>query len=534
MGAPRGVACLVHADQQTRDKRFELRIICDGHHGATTIALTMRKNEIVGIAHIGGAARDVRLTRRVNTLADIVGKIRLRRCDAGLAKEKLEVDVRRATGIPTRIHGFECNAPVRIRHLRPAQECLSFGRNVAAGPLLVISRIRAARVGMPDIDTNPSKGFTIRMRNDAQHQLQRRAGRGLSDLSPIQFRIEVKRAFDGLWQQHTLAGRHCRRGRCSPAWGGLIRAGRPAKATNNRRHPHPEHGASPRYPVTHHLILIGRFIVSAYIMAAVVLRSDFEMSMLRKDIKKVHAAASTADPTEIARFNKLAEDWWKPDGAFKVVHAFNAVRVAYLTEQLPRLMGRDTTIEKSLTGLTIADIGCGAGIVTEPLSRLGATTLGIDAAERNVMVATHHATQANAPVSYRHAMPEDLVAEGHSFDIVLSLEVVEHVADVAAFLDALAALVKPGGLLVIGTLNRTPVSYVKAIVGAEYVLGWLPRGTHEWRKFVTPGELDAHLARKAFTIETRRGVELNPLNFRWGLSASVSTNYIQIHRRAAS
>jgi 2-polyprenyl-6-hydroxyphenyl methylase / 3-demethylubiquinone-9 3-methyltransferase len=250
--------------------------------------------------------------------------------------------------------------------------------------------------------------------------------------------------------------------------------------------------------------------------------------MLRKDIKKAAAPASTADPAEIARFDKLAEDWWKPDGAFKVVHAFNAVRVAYLREQIPKLLG-----VSSLSGYTLTDIGCGAGIVTEPLSHLGATTLGLDAAERNVMVASHHAKQTGAPVTYRHGLPEELVDEGQTFDIVLSLEVVEHVADLSTFLDALAALVKPGGLLVIGTLNRTSVSYVKAIIGAEYVLGWLPRGTHDWRKFVTPDELDDHLKPKKFAVVENCGVELNPLTFRWGLSNSKNTNYIQIHRRAA-
>jgi 2-polyprenyl-6-hydroxyphenyl methylase / 3-demethylubiquinone-9 3-methyltransferase len=252
--------------------------------------------------------------------------------------------------------------------------------------------------------------------------------------------------------------------------------------------------------------------------------------VLRKDIKKAAFQAtagvkSTADPVEIARFEQLADEWWKPDGAFKVVHAFNQARVRHLTQ-------RDGTAALPLAGLNLLDVGCGAGIVTEPISRLGAKTLGIDAAERNVLVAARHASLTSAPVTYRHALPEDLVAAGQRFDIVLSLEVVEHVASVPVFLAALAKLVAPGGVLVIGTLNRTAVSFVKAIVGAEYVLGWMPRGTHDWRKFVTPAELDGHLAPHGFAVIERCGVELNPLTMRWRISNTVPTTYLQFHRAA--
>lgn len=260
--------------------------------------------------------------------------------------------------------------------------------------------------------------------------------------------------------------------------------------------------------------------------------------MLRKDVKKpaFPAAASgksTADPAEIERFSGLADEWWKPDGAFKVVHAFNAARVGHISRRVPQLMARDPSQASPLTGLSVLDVGCGAGIVTEPISRLGGDVLGIDAAERNVLVAARHAGLTQAPVRYRHALPEELVGEGRRFDIVMSLEVVEHVASVPVFLAALGDLVAPGGLLVIGTLNRTPLSFLKAIVGAEYVLGWMPRGTHDWRKFVTPGELDTSLRRQGLGVVERCGVELNPLTMRWRITQSVNTTYLQFHRAAA-
>ncbi len=266
--------------------------------------------------------------------------------------------------------------------------------------------------------------------------------------------------------------------------------------------------------------------------------------MLRKDIRKGAFQASviagpagtqsTADPAEIARFEQLADEWWKPDGAFRVVHAFNAARVSYLSECLPRLSQRDAKSPTPLLGLEILDVGCGAGIVTEPISRLGGSVLGIDAAERNILIASRHAAANAAPACYRHALPEDLVAEQKVFDVVLSLEVVEHVASVSEFLSAVAALVAPGGLLVIGTLNRTPLSYVKAILGAEHLLGWLPKGTHAWSKFVRPAELDRHLSPLGFDRLETRGVNLNPITMRWSITGSTDTNYLQVHRKRRS
>jgi 2-polyprenyl-6-hydroxyphenyl methylase/3-demethylubiquinone-9 3-methyltransferase len=256
--------------------------------------------------------------------------------------------------------------------------------------------------------------------------------------------------------------------------------------------------------------------------------------MLRKDVRKhLPAPSGTADPAEIARFNALAEQWWKPDGAFKVVHAFNQVRVAHLSERLPILLQRDPSVLRPLAGLNIIDVGCGAGLVTEPMSDLGAAVLGIDAAERNIQVAEWHARSTGASVQYRHALPEEIAEEGRTFDAVLSLEVVEHLADLPIFLGALARLVAPGGVLVIGTLNRTIRSFVKAIIGAEYVLGWLPRGTHDWRKFVTPEELDLGLRPHGLTLVERSGVALSPLSMQWAISKDDSATYLQFHRKVS-
>jgi len=252
--------------------------------------------------------------------------------------------------------------------------------------------------------------------------------------------------------------------------------------------------------------------------------------MLRKDQRK-NLSYDTADPTEIARFNALAEEWWNPDGVFKVVHAFNRVRVAHISRRLPLLLRRDPSSAQPLLGLKIIDVGCGAGLVTEPISRLGGEVLGIDAAERNVSVAERHARLTGASVRYRHALVEDCADQSNMFDVALSLEVVEHVANLTAFLAALGRLVMPNGVLVIGTLNRTLRSYVKAIVAAEYALGWLPRGTHDWSKFVTPEELNFALKRNGFEIAEACGVAFNPLTMRWSISADLSTNYLQFYRR---
>ena len=258
--------------------------------------------------------------------------------------------------------------------------------------------------------------------------------------------------------------------------------------------------------------------------------------MLRKDVFRSAFARpsegrSTVDPAEIERFSRLAEEWWKPDGAFRLVHAFNAVRVSYLLARLPQLFGRDPHCPEPLQGLRLIDVGCGAGLVSEPMSRTCAETLGIDASERNILIARDHAQKNQAPVEYRHALAGDLLAEGHSGDVVLTLEVIEHVANLDRFVGEVAALVRPGGSLIVGTLNRTMSSFVKAIIGAEYVLGWLPRGTHDWRKFVKPAELERMLAQHGFALIETAAVDLNPLTMRWRVGGKATTNFLQIYQR---
>ncbi len=243
------------------------------------------------------------------------------------------------------------------------------------------------------------------------------------------------------------------------------------------------------------------------------------------------AVASTADANEVAKFNKLAEEWWRPDGQFKVVHAFNAARVDYLKRHIAESFARDPDTTRPLAGLKIADIGCGAGLVSEPIAEAGAEVTGIDAAERNVEIARHHAAKTGVEISYRHALPSDLADKAGAFDAVMSLEVVEHVADLDRFLQEIGRLVRPGGILIIGTLNRTPKSFALGIVGAEYVLRLLPRGTHDWRKFVKPSELETKLAPHGFVAERLTGVVMNPLNWRWSLSSDASVNYLQTLRR---
>jgi len=238
--------------------------------------------------------------------------------------------------------------------------------------------------------------------------------------------------------------------------------------------------------------------------------------MLRKDLRKsLPGAVGTTDPAEITRFNALAEEWWNPEGAFKVVHTFNRVRVAHIARRLPVLLQRDPRSAQPLAGAKIIDVGCGAGLVTEPISRLGGDVLGIDAAEHNVLVAERHARLSGAFFRYRHALVEDCADQFETFDAVLSLEVVEHVTNLTGFLAALGRLVMPGGTLVIGTLNRTLRSHVKAIIAAEHASGWLPHGTHDWRKLVTPEELDFTLKRYGFEMAETCGVALSPWTMRW-------------------
>lgn len=243
--------------------------------------------------------------------------------------------------------------------------------------------------------------------------------------------------------------------------------------------------------------------------------------------------ATTLDPSEVEKFSRLAAEWWNPRGKMAVLHKFNPVRLAHIRDQAAEAFGRDVRSMTPLTGLRVLDIGCGGGLLSEPLARMGAEVVGADPARTNVETARLHAQQSGVEVDYRCTTAEDLAAAGERFDIVLAMEVVEHVADVPLFVAACSGMVRPGGLLVMATINRTLKSYALAIVGAEYVLRWLPRGTHEWDKFVTPGELEEAMEHAGLQAFDRRGVRYDILRDAWVETGDLSVNYMVTARRPA-
>jgi 2-polyprenyl-6-hydroxyphenyl methylase/3-demethylubiquinone-9 3-methyltransferase len=238
------------------------------------------------------------------------------------------------------------------------------------------------------------------------------------------------------------------------------------------------------------------------------------------------ALGSTVDPAEIAQFAKLAEAWWDPAGKFKALHRFNPVRLRFIRDRLCQQFGRDPVRPKPLKDLRLLDIGCGGGLIAEPLARLGADVVGVDATEPNIAVARLHAEEAGLAIDYRHGAAEDLARAGERFDAVLALEIVEHVADLDLFLDSAAGMVRPGGAIVLATLNRTARAFALAIVGAEYLLGWLPRGTHDWHKFVRPSELAQGLRRNGLVLGELTGVSYSPLTDDWSLGRDLGVNYL--------
>ncbi|KPQ06884.1 MAG: bifunctional 2-polyprenyl-6-hydroxyphenyl methylase / 3-demethylubiquinone-9 3-methyltransferase Ubi [Rhodobacteraceae bacterium HLUCCA12] len=241
---------------------------------------------------------------------------------------------------------------------------------------------------------------------------------------------------------------------------------------------------------------------------------------------------TTIDPAEIAKFEAMAAEWWDPHGKFKPLHMLNPCRLDYITSQIAAEFDRDLSHPLPFQGLRILDIGCGGGLLSEPMARLGATVVGADAAERNILVARIHAEQSGLEIDYRHTTAEGMAANGETFDAVLNMEVVEHVADPLAYLTACHDLLKPGGLMVCSTLNRNAKSFAMAIVGAEYVLRWLPKGTHDWCKFITPDELYDLLRRAGLTPVDRKGMVFNPLTREWSLSArDLSVNYVTASTR---
>jgi 2-polyprenyl-6-hydroxyphenyl methylase/3-demethylubiquinone-9 3-methyltransferase len=244
------------------------------------------------------------------------------------------------------------------------------------------------------------------------------------------------------------------------------------------------------------------------------------------------ADAATVDPEEVARFERIAKTWWDPKGPMRTLHKFNPVRLSYLRDHVAAHFGRDPRDGAPLAGLGLLDVGCGGGLLTEPLARLGAEAKGLDPAPTNVEVARLHAERAGVAVSYAQETVEAVVARGERFDVVISMEVVEHVPDPAAFVGACARAVKPGGLLFMATINRTLKAWGLAIVGAEYVLGWLPKGTHEWEKFVTPDELQAAMRDGGLAVREVTGVTYDPLRDAWGLSRDTAVNYMAVAQRS--
>ena len=238
-------------------------------------------------------------------------------------------------------------------------------------------------------------------------------------------------------------------------------------------------------------------------------------------------SVSTIDPGEVAKFEAMAAEWWNPTGKFKPLHMLNPCRLDYITTQIAAEFDRDLTAPKPFAGLRLLDIGCGGGLLSEPMARLGAKVVGADAAPRNIPVAQLHAEQSGLTIDYRHTTAEDLAAAGEQFDVVLNMEVVEHVADPLAYLTACQTLLKPGGLMICSTLNRNPKSYLMAIVGAEQVMRWLPKGTHDWAKFITPDELYDLIRKAGLDPVDRKGMVFNPLSWGWSLSSrDLSVNYV--------
>lgn len=235
---------------------------------------------------------------------------------------------------------------------------------------------------------------------------------------------------------------------------------------------------------------------------------------------------STVDESDVARFSRLSEQWWNLSGPWATLHRFNEIRLAYIRDRTAEYFGGDSQRPSVLRSLRMLDIGCGGGILSEPLARLDAMVVGIDPSANNVAVARAHAAQSGLSIDYRCTTIEELAQAGEVFDVVLAMEVVEHVADADLFFGLAAELVKYGGLLFVGTLNRTIRSFVLAIVGAEYVLGWIPRGTHQWHKFVRPDELEMALKRSGLRVRDRAGVIYNPFVNRFQLARDMSASYV--------
>jgi len=241
------------------------------------------------------------------------------------------------------------------------------------------------------------------------------------------------------------------------------------------------------------------------------------------------------DPDEVAKFTAMAAEWWDPKGKFKPLHKFNPVRLGVIRDTIESHFDLPGSARRPFEGLRVLDIGCGGGLVSEPMTRLGAKVTAVDASEANIKTAMTHAKQGGLEIDFRAGTVEALIEGGEpAFDVVLNLEVVEHVADPAQFLKDCASLVKPGGLTIVATLNRTAKAFALAIVGAEYVLGWLPRGTHEFEKFLRPQKISAPLSQAGLEVAPAQGVSFNPILDQWRLSDDTKVNYMMVATRPAA
>lgn len=245
------------------------------------------------------------------------------------------------------------------------------------------------------------------------------------------------------------------------------------------------------------------------------------------------AAKTTIDQSEVDRFSAMAAEWWSPTGKFKPLHKFNPVRLAYIRDKAAENFSRSPKSAKPLEGLRVLDIGCGGGLLSEPVARMGAEVVGADPSEKNIGIASTHAQASGVAVDYRAVTAEQLAEAGETFDIVLNMEVVEHVADVELFMNTCASMVRPGGLMFVATINRTMKAAALAIFAAENVLRWLPRGTHQYEKLVRPEELEKPLAANGLEIIDRTGVFFNPLANQWNLSKDMDVNYMLLAKRPA-
>lgn len=244
------------------------------------------------------------------------------------------------------------------------------------------------------------------------------------------------------------------------------------------------------------------------------------------------ASAPSVDPAEVAKFSAMAAEWWDPTGKFAPLHKFNPVRLRFIRETAADHFSRRGKSLTPFAGLSLLDIGCGGGLLCEPMARLGFAVTGADPSEKNIGTARAHAAQSRVAVDYRAVEAETLLAEGNTYDVVLNMEVVEHVADLRAYLEACAGLVAPGGLMFVATLNKTLKAFALAKIGAEYILGWLPRGTHDWNKFVEPPKLRAMLEDAGLNILKTQGVTFDPLSWDWRLSSDTDVNYMVVAGRS--